>query len=196
VDDVPEEGKLRRTEWNRRYREGFYKGTAEPHTLLRRFCNAIPGRLVADIAMGSGRDALYLAEKGFFVTGLESSVEAINIVKRSLSEKNFSLAPVLGDASHIPYRGNSLDCILVFYFLQREIIKEMGMLLKKGGILIYETFLKRQNVLDRHRNPEHLLEDGELFGYFKEFELLLYEEIIENSDGKKKAIARMVGKKR
>lgn len=196
MDGVSGEGESRRVEWNRRYKEGFYKGTIEPHTLLRRFWNIIPGRLVADIAMGSGRDAIFLVGKGFFVTGLESSVEAINIAKKSLTEKNHLLLPVLGDARYLPYRRNSLDGVIVFYFLQREIIKEIVMLLKKGGILIYETYLERQNAFDRHRNPEYLLKDGELFGHLKELELLLYEEIIENRGGKKKAIARIVGKKR
>ena len=85
---------------------------------------------------------------------------------------------------------------LVFYFLQREAIDEIKALLKKGGILIYETYLKRQNDIDRPRNPAYLLDDGELIGYFKGFELLFYEEIIENSGGKRKAIARAVGRKR
>jgi len=68
--------------------------------------------------------------------------------------------------------------------------------LKKGGIIIYETYLRRQNEIDRWRNPEYLLEDGELFVYFKDFEILLYEELITEKEGKKKAIARLVGRKR
>jgi len=183
-------------DWNRRYREGFYGGTAEPHLLLTKFWPTIPGRHVADIAMGNGRDALFLSEKGFFVTGLESSVEAINISRKTMTQKGFFIWPVLGDASSLPYRENSFDCILVFYFLQREIVNEIRALLKKGGIFIYETFLKRQNNIDRPRNPCFLLDDGELIGYFKGFELLFYEEIIENAGGRRRAVARAVGRKK
>ena len=194
-DDVQKE-REKIVDWNRRYREGFYNGATEPHVLLKRFWPTIPGRHVADIAMGNGRDALFLSEKGFFVTGLEGSVEAIKISKETMAQKNLFIWPVLGDAGALPYRKNSFDCVIVFYFLQREAVDEIKALLKKGGILIYETFLKRQNDIDRPRNPAYLLDDGELIGYFKGFELLFYEEIIENSGGKRRAVARAVGRKR
>jgi tellurite methyltransferase len=183
-------------DWNRRYKEGFYSGAIEPHTLLKKFWPIIPGRYVADIAMGNGRDALFLSEKGFFVTGLEGSIEAIKISKETMALKNLFVWPVLGDAKALPYRKNSFDSIIVFYFLQREAVNETRALLKKGGIFIYETYLKRQNDIDRPRNPAYLLDDGELIGYFRGFELLFYEEIIENSGGKKRAVARAVGRKR
>jgi hypothetical protein len=40
------------------------------------------------------------------------------------------------------------------------------------------------------------LDDGELIGYFKGFELLFYEEIIENAGGRRRAVARAVGRKK
>ncbi len=194
-NDVQKE-REKTVDWNRRYKEGFYSGAIEPHTLLKQFWPTIPGRRVADIAMGNGRDALFLSEKGFFVTGLEGSIEAIKISKETMALKNLFMWPVLGDAKALPYRKNSFDCVIIFYFLQREAIDETKALLKKGGIFIYETYLKRQNDIDRPRNPAHLLDDGELIGYFSGFELLFYEEIIENSGGKKRAVARAVGRKK
>jgi hypothetical protein len=40
-------------DWNKRYREGFYGGAMAPHALLKKFWPVIPGRRIADIAMGS-----------------------------------------------------------------------------------------------------------------------------------------------
>jgi tellurite methyltransferase len=127
-------------DWNRRYREGFYGGAVEPHLPLTKFWPTIPGRCVADIAMGNGRDALFLSEKGFFVTGLEGSTEAINISKKTMTQKGFFMWSALGDAEGRSYRKNSFDCILIFYFLQREIIDEIKALLKKDGILYMKLF--------------------------------------------------------
>jgi tellurite methyltransferase len=183
-------------DWNKRYREGFYNGAIEPHFLITKFWTTIPGRYVADIAMGNGRGATFLSERGFFVTGLESSIEAINITKKTMVQKSFLAYSVLGDARKLPYQKSTFDCILVFYFLEREILNEIRDLLKKGGIFIYETFLKRQNQINRPRNPDYPLDDGELIGHFKGLELLFYEEIIENASGKRRAIARAVGRKR
>jgi hypothetical protein len=69
-------------------------------------------------------------------------------------------------------------------------------LLKKDGILIYETFLKRQNNVDGPRNRDYLLDDGELMGHLDGFEILLYEETIIETAGKRKVVARAVGKKK
>jgi hypothetical protein len=73
---------------------------------------------------------------------------------------------------------------------------EIADTLQSGGVLIYETFLKRQNSIDGQRNPEFLLDDGELISYFKGLDLLFYEETISDTEGRNKAIAKFVGRKR
>jgi tellurite methyltransferase len=196
TDDAVQKEHRKVVDWNKRYREGFYGGTVDPHSIVAEFWTAIPGRYVADIAMGSGRDALFLCERGFFVTGLEGSTEAIKIARETMAQRNLVIYPVLGDARRPPYRKSAFDCILIFYFLERKIVDEIRALLKKGGIFMYETFLKRQNNVDRPRNPDYLLDDGELIRYFEGFELLFYEETIVSSGGKRRAIARAVGRKR
>ncbi len=195
TSDSRQEHSHKPADWNKRYREGFYAGAVEPHELLKKFWRTIPGERVVDIAMGNGRDVIFLSKNGFFATGLESSVEAIKIAKQTAEQKSVKVHTVLGDARALPYRRNVFDAIIVFYFLKREIIDEMKNLLKKDGIFIYETFLKRQNNIDRQRNPNYLLDDGELIGHFTGFELLFYEEIIDDSGSRRKAIARAVGRK-
>ena len=184
------------SDWDTRYREGFYGDEKEPHGLLRRFAPIVPAGIAVDIAMGTGRDAVFLAERGFTVYGLERSAEAIKKSRQTMAEKGTNIFAVHGDANNLPFRGGSADIVVVFYFLLRDIMKEIARLLRKDGILIYETFLKRQNLIDRYRSEEYLLDDGELIGYFPEMELLFYEETIINLTGKKKIIARYAGRKR
>ena len=59
-----------------------------------------------------------------------------------------------------------------------------------------EMCIRDRNTIDQYRNPDFLLEDGELLSYFKNLELLFYEETILAIDGKQKATARFVGRKR
>jgi len=181
------------TDWDKRYKEGFYNGASDPHELLKRFWHVIPRGRIIDIAMGNGRDAIFLADKGFDVYGLEKSTEAIKIAGQSAKD---NLSIICGDAGFLPFQNNSADGVIVFYFLLRNIMGDITNILKKGGVLIYETFLKRQNDIDRHRNPDFLLDDGELISYFRGFEILFYEETISISGGKSKAIARFAGRKR
>ncbi len=180
-------------DWDKRYREGFYNGADKPHDLLTKFWHAIPRGRIVDIAMGNGRDAAFLAAKGLDVYGLDKSREAIKIARE---QTKHAVTIICGDANHLPFKDASVEGVMVFYFLLRGAMKDMAGMLKKGGVLIYETFLKRQNAIDRQRNPEHLLDDGELFSWFRGFETLFYEETVSYPGGRGKAIARFVGRKR
>lgn len=113
-----------------------------------------------------------------------------------MAERSLLIWPVLGDAARLPFRKNSFDGVIIFYFLMRSIMKEVKGLLKKDGILIYETFLKRQNSIDGPRNTDYLLDDGELMGHLDGFEILFYEETIREAAGKRKVVARAVGRKK
>ncbi len=188
-------GFLGEVDWDRRYREGFYNGVLEPHDLIKRFYHEIPKGVVIDIAMGTGRDAAFLSAKGYNVIGIEKSREAIKVFQREFGGHHGGVSCIIGDADFLPFRDNIAQGVVVFYFLIRGIMGDIKAMLKKGGILIYETFLKRQNTIDRWRNPEYLLNDGELYSYFSDLELLFYEEVISRAGKKDKAIARFVGRK-
>jgi tellurite methyltransferase len=184
-------------DWDKRYREGFYDEKAEPHELLKR-CKPLMERsgVVIDVAMGSGRDLLFLAREGFRVCGLERSREAIRLAREAAAREGLSMNCVRGDALALPFKPDSAGCVLVFYFLERDMMKDLVRLLAPGGLIIYETFLKRQNGLDRPRDPRYLLADGELFDFFRGLEPLLYEEGLFASEGKRRALARYVGRKK
>jgi tellurite methyltransferase len=183
-------------DWDERYRWGFTDHHTEPHGLLARFYQVMPKGRVLDVAMGAGRDGLFLAQRGYEVYGLERSMEAIRLAGRGSLEAGARLFPVQGDAAALPFREDSMDGIIVFYFLLRESLGDLLRALKGGGAFIYETFLKRQNEIDRHRNPDYLLGDGELIELFRPLELLHYEEGVCWRNGKEKAVAQYVGRKR
>lgn len=183
-------------DWDARYREGGYDKGSEPHALLKRLEHLIPDGPVIDIAAGSGRDAVFLAGKGRFVCGLERSWEGLRIARSRRLDAGREIALVAGDALSLPFKRNSAAAVMVFHFLERKIMGEIVDLLGKGGILMYETFLKRQNMIDRWRNPDYLLDDGELISYFGALELLFYQEIVTSSGGRRKAVAQYAGRKR
>ena len=182
-------------DWDVRYRDGNYDGTGKPHALLARFGSLIPKGPVIDIASGTGRDALFLAGEGHPVWGLERSAEALKIASEQNTSRGHGAAFVKADASALPFKRRSAAGVTVFYFLLRDIMGEIVDLLAKDGILIYETFLKRQNMIDRLRNPDYLLDDGELISCFRALDLIFYEEKIISSNGKRRAIAQFVGRK-
>ena len=183
-------------DWDERYKKGYYGGADEPHDLLVSHAGLIPaGGRVADIAMGQGRDALYLVSRGLHVTGLERSWEALKLARESMESRGLSMDIVQGDAERLPFKEGSFQGVIVFYFLLRQVAPDIAATLDRGGILIYETFLKRQNEVDRPRNPAFLLDDGELLSLFPGFETIHYNEGVRRDRGKVRATARLVARK-
>jgi SAM-dependent methyltransferase len=190
-------GAFLEVDWDRRYREGFYTGPYDTHALVERFAPLIPeGTPVVDIPMGLGRDLLFVAGVGHPAYGLDRSEEAVARARQAAEDAHVSMSVVRGDARALPFRPGFAGGVLVFFFLIREIMSELSGLLMPGGILLYETFLKRQGFTEGPVNPDFLLNDGELPGCFPDLDLLSYEEGIFTVNGRQRALARYVGRKK
>lgn len=187
--------KDRSPDWDERYRRGFYKNAKDPHKLLVDHIHLLKGRSVLDIAMGMGRDALFCASSGARVTGLEKSWEALMNARQAAAERRARIHFVQADAGRLPFKQGSFQGVTIFFFLLRDIAPDIAAILDTNGILIYETFLKRQNEVDRPRNPAYLLEDGELLDLFPGFEPIYYDEGMHSSGGKTRITAQLVARK-
>jgi SAM-dependent methyltransferase len=171
----------------------------EPHELVRRFAPALPRQKpVIDIATGQGRDALFLAGSGFRVLGLERSSEAIGLVLKASRAEGVEIGLVLADARSLPFKEGTAGAVLVFNFLERHIFGDLIRLLAPGGIILYETFLKRHASLGAGgpTNPAYLLDDGELYERFRCLELLFYEEGFVGPSEGRRVVARYAGRKK
>ncbi len=184
-------------DWDRRYRESGSDRSLEAHELVRKYAPLIAlDRPIIDVAAGRGQDLLFLAASGFRVCGLEKSREAIRLARQAADREGLEMSFVLGDALFLPFRDGKAGAVLVFYFLERSIMTRLIGLLAPGGLMLYETFLKKQNEIDRQRDPLYLLDDRELSGYFRDLEPLTYEEGIFDIGGRRRAIARYAGRKK
>jgi SAM-dependent methyltransferase len=182
-------------DWDDRYRKGFHDGHDGPHDLLLKYRHLFRGR-VADVAMGRGRDALFLALQGVPVTGLERSWEGIMIARKAAALQGLTVAMVQGDATRLPFRKGSFQGVIVFFFLLREIAPDIAAVLDRGGILMYETFLRAGGDADHPGNPAFLLDRGELPALFPGFDLVHYDEGIREHGGRMRATAQLVARKR
>lgn len=182
-------------DWDERYRTGFYDGPGDPHGLIVDFAHLLEGKRTLDIAMGRGRDALYLASRGARMTGVELSSEAIGLAREAAGQDPAPLDIVRCDAGALPFKKSCFGAVIVFFFLLRDMVRDIEEILEPGGILIYETFLKRQNEVGRRRNPALLLDDGELLRLFPGLEAIHYEEGAHGRPGKTRITAQLVARK-
>lgn len=183
--------------WDRKHASQLETG--EPAAFLQRIfqlpaCPIGPGK-VLDIASGKGRNALYLAEKGFHVEAIDISEVALMETQRQAAARGLTLnvRQVDLDSAELPER--AYDLILNFNFLQRSLIPKIKLALKLGGYVVFETYLIDQRVLGHPGNPAYLLGHNELLRLFQDFRVLYYREGKFDEEGQEAFRAGLLAQK-
>lgn len=173
-DDLEED----RKHWDKLYNTGAYVFGKEPAFFLRRNIHLLPLGRALDIAMGEGRNAVFLAKNGFQVDGVDISEVALRKARRLGRESHISITTVQADLSNYFIKPDTYNVIINFDYLQRTLIPKIKRGLKKGGVVIYENNILDQmtNSRRQHFNQDDLLKKGELKELFKDFDILVYEE--------------------
>jgi SAM-dependent methyltransferase len=153
-----------------------------------------PGRAL-DIATGKGRNALFLAERGFSVEGIDISEVALREARRRAEKKGFTITFRQADLDKIELPEAAYDMIVNFNFLQRSLIPEMKKALKLGGHIVFETYLIDQGAFRHPRNPAYLLGHNELLELFRDFRVLYYREGMFFESGEDAYRAGLFGQK-
>jgi tellurite methyltransferase len=103
-------------------------------------------RAVLDIGCGVGRHVLYLAARGFAVTGLDNSRDALRICRGSLERAGLTAALVEGEMTAMAFRPDSFDGVVASHAIHhvdgptlRRIIGAITELLTTGGLLAWAT---------------------------------------------------------
>lgn len=137
------------------------------------------GKKALEIACGSGRNSIFLAQQGFEVDALDISEVALE----KLKQKDFPNIHVkIVDLDEFIPPKNSYDLIVMTNFLDRKIISSLKNALKKDGILFIETYMEDKENEKPDSNPDFLLKKGELKAFFEEgFEILNYDEFFNET---------------
>ena len=165
----------------------------EPAQFLVENIGLLPKGRALDIAMGGGRNAVYLAKKGFAVEGVEISAGAVDSARKLAQKEGVTIKAGVADleANYIIEK-DKYDVIICFSYLQRSLIPRIKDGLRRGGLVVYETFIIDQAKWGKPKNPDYLLKHNELLDMFRDFRCLRYREgVIEG----RKAIASIVAEK-
>lgn len=167
-------------------------GTAPSQFLVENAALLPQGRAL-DVAMGSGRNAIYLAGMGFDVEGVDISPEAVNEALASARKAGVTIRAQVADLEGDYYiEKDAYNVIICFNYLQRSLISQIKGGLLQGGIVVYETFIIDQVQFGKPKNPDYLLQHNELLNMFHDFRCLRYYEGIT---GSQKAIASLIAQK-
>jgi SAM-dependent methyltransferase len=117
-----------------------------------------------DVACGSGRHAIWLAEQGFGTLAIDRDAAAIAALRDESSRRGLSIRTQVVDLENDRpfFETDSFDLIVVVHYLHRPLFPSIVGALRQGGVLIYETFTRAQAARGKPTNPAFLLEPGEL----------------------------------
>ncbi len=181
-----------RRRWDTLFNTRTYIFGKEPAEFVKENIHLLPVGRALDIAMGEGRNAVYLAKKGFNVEGVDISEVALKKARRLAHENRVTISTINADLSTYVIKPESYEVILNIDFLQRSLVPQIKRGLKHGGIVVFEndTVDQLANAPGQHIRRDYLLAKGELRELFKDFQILLYRETNDGKDARASLVAR------
>ncbi|MBT3940602.1 methyltransferase domain-containing protein [Candidatus Woesearchaeota archaeon] len=152
----------------------------KPSKLVLNIPNYRKSGSVLDVGAGEGRNALYLASKGFDVTAMDISTVGISKIEQLAKEHGLTLKSQVKDISRARL-SDTFDIIIslgALMFLEDESIAPVIHKLQKhtasGGLNVITVMTKK----NPNKNFPHLFNVNELRNYYSDWELIKYREFM------------------
>jgi len=189
----------RRRDWEERYRgqqkaSDVFGSDASPSDFLVAHADLIRGH-VLEVAAGAGRNALFLARRGCVVELVDISHDGLRQAHEAALAAGLTLLPIQADLETFPLPRSRYDAVINIRYLQRSLFEPLQEAVKPGGVILFETFLADQRSIGHPRNPEFLLQRGELRTVFARCEILVYEEGLFHATTRPCYLARLLARR-
>ncbi len=184
-----------RENWNRRYARGAH-GPATPDPFFLEAYEKYVSRFFPqggeglDIAGGTGRHSIWLAQHGWRMTLVDISETGIGQARQNAGLAGVTIDCKAEDLRSTPLPEECFDVVLVFFYLERKLFAPLARALRPGGLLVYKTYT--HEAPQRGGGPTHsmhLLEQNELLRAFAGMRVLHYKEPAEGA-----AVAELVAR--
>jgi 2-polyprenyl-3-methyl-5-hydroxy-6-metoxy-1,4-benzoquinol methylase len=168
-----------KSQWDQAYaRQSYIFGKAPAKFLAENYSYLPENSKVLDMGMGEGRNAVFLAQKGHRVIGIDISSVAIKKANKLAKEFGVRVQSVLASLDTYKVKKGSLDGIICFYYVDRKLIPKMISWLKPGGVIFFEadSIKQKKQKGQKTYSEEQYLKEGELLTLFPDMRVLKYEE--------------------
>jgi len=145
-------------EWNRRYSGSDLLWTARPNRfLVAEVAGLAPGRAL-DVACGEGRNAVWLAEQGWRVTGVDFSGVALEKASRLAEARAVAPEWLQADLLDFQAEARTFELVIVFYLQlsgtpRRTILRAAADAVAPGGTLLLVAH-ESSNLEHGHGGPQ------------------------------------------
>jgi SAM-dependent methyltransferase len=144
--------------WNKRYTEAGFLWGVDPNRFLVSECEAMPPGRALDLACGEGRNAVWLAGKGWQVTGVDFSDAALDKARQLAQTQEVGVEWVLADLTDYAPASSAFDLVIIFYLqlaesAHRLILQNAQAALRESGTLLVVGH-DLTNLTDGHGGPQ------------------------------------------
>ena len=142
--------------------------TTPNHLLIEAARDRAPGTAL-DVGMGQGRNAVYLAKKGWKVTGFDVSKVGLDEATKQAASAGVTINTVQASDLEFDFGANRWDLIAIIYPIEKRSVYRVRQALKSGGIVVIECGHKESG------QAPYLYNSNELLHIFEGFQILKYE---------------------
>jgi tellurite methyltransferase len=182
-----------RQRWDARYEGEEFIFGKQPVAFLKEIVHLLPKGRALDIAMGEGRNGVFLATRGFDVLGLDISEKGLRKAHELARDSNTTIATKVVNLEKASLPADEFEVVVMTYYLQRDLFPQIKKALKPGGMVVIETYNKDHARYRPEFPKEYLLEKKELPEVFKDFEILEHQDLDDGKSAYTSFLARKKG---
>ncbi len=135
--------------WDERYSTDEYVYGTAPNIFLKQNVNSLPKGKVLSLAEGEGRNAVFLAQQGYTVTAVDSSLVGLEKGMKLAKDQGVDIEFIHADLMKYDLGQNQWHGIISIFFplarLDRKALhKKVVNGLRKNGVLLLEAYTPEQ----------------------------------------------------
>ena len=167
--------------WNRILTSKEPAFNTRPNAFLMEIAKTRKPGAALDVGMGQGRNSIWLAQRGWTVTGFDPAEKAVALAKETAANLGLDLKTEICRMEDFDFGEGRWDLILLSYVGGREMAEALQRALKPGGVLVIEGF-HRDATRDRTIGGAVVFDTGELPALFRQLRVVRYEEPVTDAD--------------
>jgi 2-polyprenyl-3-methyl-5-hydroxy-6-metoxy-1,4-benzoquinol methylase len=167
--------------WNRILTSETPAFNTKPNEFLVEIArNRKPGTAL-DVGMGQGRNAIWLAQQGWDVTGFDPAEKAVALAQNTAARLGVKIHTEIKGTETFDFGDRRWDLILISYAGGRGMTDQVQRALRPGGILIIESF-HHDATKGTSIGEGVVFDTGDLPKLFPALRVVRYEEPVVKAD--------------